>query len=97
MSRTENRPDVYENENLRMLSLYNHGFQEADRMDNKWNIGQGGDMPVGFGLSLAANAKAMEAFSNMSDPMKAAAVEKSRQMHSREEMERYVDSLGQVR
>lgn len=66
-------------------------------MDNKWNIGQGGDMPIGFGLSLAANAKAMEAFSNMSDPMKAAAVEKSRQMHSREEMERYVDSLGQAR
>lgn len=66
-------------------------------MDKKWNIGQGGDMPIGFELSLAANEKAMEAFSNMSDPMKEAAVEKSRQMHSREEMERYVDSLGQAR
>lgn len=64
-------------------------------MDNKWNIGQGGDMPIGFGLSLAANAKAMEAFSNMSDAMKTAAVEKSRQMHSREEMESYVNSLGE--
>lgn len=64
-------------------------------MDNKWNIGQGGDMPIGFGLSLAANAKAMEAFSNMSDAMKTVAVEKSRQMHSREEMESYVNSLGE--
>lgn len=64
-------------------------------MDNKWNIGQGGDMPIGFGLSLAANTKAMEAFSNMSDVMKTAAVEKSRTMKSREEMESYVNSLGE--
>ncbi len=64
-------------------------------MDDKWNIGQGGDMPIGFGLSLAANSKAMEAFSNMNDAMKTAAVEKSRQMHSRAEMEKYVNSLGE--
>ena len=44
-------------------------------MDNKWNIGQGGEMPIGFGLSLAANAKSMEAFSNMSDAQKREAVE----------------------
>ena len=36
-------------------------------MDNKWNIGEGGEMPIGFGLSLAANAKSMEAFANMTD------------------------------
>ena len=33
-------------------------------MDNQWNIGQGGDLPIGFGLSLAANEKAMERFVN---------------------------------
>ena len=66
-------------------------------MDNKWNIGQGGDMPIGFGLSLAANTKAMEAFSNMSDADKTAAVEKSRTIKSREAMESYVNSLGQDR
>lgn len=66
-------------------------------MENKWNIGQGGDMPIGFGLSLAANAKSMEAFANMTDAEKQATVEKSRQMHSREDMERYVDSLGETR
>lgn len=64
-------------------------------MDNKWNIGQGGDMPIGFGLSLAADAKAMEAFSNMSDAMKTAAVEGSRNVKSREEMERYVHKIGE--
>ena len=64
-------------------------------MDNKWNIGQGGDMPIGFGLSLAANTKAMEAFSNRRDARKTAAVEKSRTMKSREEMESYVNSLGE--
>lgn len=65
--------------------------------ENKWNIGQGGDMPIGFGLSLAANAKSMEAFANMTDAEKQAVVEKSRQMHSRTDMERYVSSLGESR
>ena len=64
-------------------------------MERKWNIGEGGDMPIGFGLSLAANAKSMEAFAQMSDAEKEAAVEKSRQMHTRADMERYVNSLGQ--
>ena len=52
-------------------------------------------MPIGFGLSLAANAKSMEAFANMTDAEKQAVVEKSRQMHSRTDMERYVSSLGE--
>lgn len=64
-------------------------------MENKWNIGQGGDMPIGFGLSLAANSKSMEAFSNMNDAQKTAAVEKSRQMQTRSDMENFVNSLGE--
>ncbi len=63
-------------------------------MEDKWNIGQGGDMPIGFGLSLAANVKSMEAFSNMSDVDKTAIVEKSRQMQTRADMERFVNSLA---
>ena len=63
-------------------------------IENKWNIGQGGDLPIGFGLSLAANEKSMEAFSNMSDAEKTAVVEKSRQKQSRAEMEQFVNSLG---
>ena len=63
---------------------------------NKWNIGEGGNMPIGFGLSLAANARSMEAFSNMSDAEKTAVVEKSRQMQRKAEMEHFVNSLGEI-
>ena len=63
---------------------------------NKWNIGEGGNMPIGFGLSLAANARSMVAFSNMSDAEKTAVVEKSRQMQSKAEMEHFVNSLGEL-
>lgn len=63
-------------------------------MENKWNIGQGGEMPIGFGLSLAANEKSMEAFSDMSEAQKEETVQKSRQMHSREDMEVFVNDLG---
>ncbi len=63
--------------------------------EKQWNIGEGGDMPIGFGLSLAANAKSMEAFAKMDDAEKEAVVEKSRQMHTRTDMENYVNSLGE--
>lgn len=63
-------------------------------MDERWNIGQGGNLPIGFGLSLAANAKSMETFAAMDDMEKEAVVEKSRQMNTREEMEQFVERLG---
>lgn len=64
-------------------------------MDNRWNIGEGGDMPIGFGLPLAANEKSMEAFAKMSDAEKEEAVEKSRHMQTRADMEQFVNSLGE--
>lgn len=64
-------------------------------MENKWNIGLGGEMPIGFGLSLAANEKSMKAFANMSDAEKELTVNKSRQIHSKAEMERFVNSIGE--
>lgn len=63
--------------------------------DNRWNIGEGGELPIGFGLNLAANAKAMKAFADMTDMEKEATVEQSRQQHTREDMERFVDRLGE--
>ena len=71
------------------------GESGNNRMEDKWNIGEGGHMPIGFGLSLAANAKSMEAYANMSDAEKERTVEKSRQMHTRQDMERFVNSLGE--
>lgn len=67
---------------------------ELRNTESRWNIGLGGDMPIGFGLSLAANARAMEAFANMSDAQKEATVEKSRQAHTKADMEKFVNSLG---
>lgn len=64
-------------------------------MDNKWNIGEGGEMPIGFGLALAANTKSMEAFAKMSESEKTLTVERSREMHSKADMERFVNSLGE--
>lgn len=69
--------------------------EKLSGQNNKWNIGQGGNMPIGFGLSLAANTKSMEAFAQMTDAEKEATVEKSRQMHTREDMQRFVNSLGE--
>lgn len=63
-------------------------------MSDKLNIGEGSDVPIGFGSALTANSKAMEAFLNMSETDKEATVERSRQMHSREAMEKFVNQLG---
>ena len=68
---------------------------ELRNTNSRWNIGLGGDMPIGFGLSLAANARSMEAFAKMSDAQKEATVEKSRQMHTKADMEKFVNSLGE--
>lgn len=68
---------------------------ELRNPDSRWNIGLGGEMPIGFGLSLAANEKSMEAFAKMSDAQKEAVVERSRQMHTKAEMEKFVNSLGE--
>lgn len=70
--------------------------EKLSGQNNKWNIGAGGDMPIGFGLSLAANEKSMEAFANMSEEEKAVTVEKSRKQHTRADMERFVNSLGEM-
>ena len=67
----------------------------ADR-EKTWSIGEGGDLPIGFGLSLAANTAAMDAFAAMSDAEKERVVEQSRQMHSKQEMERFVNGLGKA-
>ena len=64
-------------------------------MDSKWSIGKEGAMPVGFGLSLAANEKAMKAFAAMSESQKEAIVEQSRQMHTKKDMQQFVSRLGQ--
>lgn len=60
-------------------------------MDNKWSIE--GELPIGFGMSLAANAKSMQTFVNMNELEKQEVVEKSRNMKTKQDMENFVNSL----
>jgi hypothetical protein len=62
--------------------------------NNKWSIGEGGELPIGFGLNLSANERAMAKFSNMSDTEKQKIVNESRMVHSKEEMEEFVNRLS---
>ena len=70
--------------------------QKSEMREGKWNIGSGGFLPLGFGLLLAANEKSMETFAAMSETQKEATVEKARQMHTRADMESFVNSLGKT-
>lgn len=63
-------------------------------MDSKEKDSIRDEMPIGFGLSLAANAKAMECFAAMSDEEKRAVIETSRNQHTRGDMERFITKLG---
>ena len=69
--------------------------EKLSGQSNRWNIGAGGDLPIGFGLSLAANEKSMAAFAEMNDEQKQAVVDKSRTMQTRVDMENFVNSLGE--
>ena len=68
--------------------------EKLSGQSNRWNIGAGGDLPIGFGLSLAANEMSMAAFAEMNDEQKQAVVDKSRTMQTRVDMERFVNGLG---
>ena len=88
----------YERANIEKRGIADMDNREKlSGQNGKWNIGAGGDMPIGFGLSLAANEKSMEAFAKMSDAEKERTVERSRQQHTRVDMERFVNSLGETK
>lgn len=50
-------------------------------------------MPIGFGLSLAADEKAMAAFSKMSHQEKDQVIEESRNQRSKKDMKNFVKNL----
>lgn len=53
------------------------------------------ELPVGLGLSLAMNKKAMDRFANMTETEKESTIDKSRQVQSKREMDRIVSSLAE--
>lgn len=52
-------------------------------------------LPIGLGLSLAMNQRAMDRFSGMTEAEKEQAIAKSRKVKSKREMDRIVSSLAE--
>lgn len=63
-------------------------------MEEKFNIKD--ELPIGFGLMLAANNKAMDNFAKMTDEEKRSVLEVSRTKQTRNEMESFVNSIGEL-
>ena len=51
------------------------------------------DLPLGFAMSLAQNGEAMDYFANLTEEEKQAIVEHTHQIHSKQEMQAYVEQL----
>ena len=52
------------------------------------------EIPVGLGMALAENVHAMERFGRMTGQERQTFINRSRQVHSKEEMKQLVYSLG---
>lgn len=51
-------------------------------------------MPLGFGMALAQNPAAMQAFSSLPQSQKQEVIQGTHQIHSKQEMAAYVNQLG---
>jgi len=54
------------------------------------------DIPMGLGMALMQNRQAMDYFSSLSDEGKQQVIDHTHTIGSKEEMQSYVDSLGQA-
>lgn len=53
------------------------------------------EIPMGFGMALAQNTDAMQYFSNLSEDEKRAVISGTHSIHSKAEMQNYVNQLSQ--
>ncbi|MCD7846149.1 MAG: hypothetical protein LUG57_09960 [Oscillospiraceae bacterium] len=59
----------------------------------KQNFANGEGIPLGFGMALAQNPDAMDAFAGLTEDQRRQVLEKTGRIRSKEEMRSYVDSL----
>ena len=52
-------------------------------------------MPLGFGMALAQNTKAMEYFSTLSETERQALINQTHRICSKEEMQAFINQLGE--
>ena len=57
------------------------------------NLVNGEEIPLGFGMALAQNPKAMDVFAAMPQKQRKDVIRKTETIRSKEEMRSYVDSL----
>lgn len=63
-------------------------LERGENMDNN-------QLPIGLGLSLAMNQRAMDRFADMTEAEKEQAIARSRKVKSKREMDRIVSSLAE--
>lgn len=61
------------------------------------NFANGDDIPMGFGMALAQNVKAMEYYSKLNAEEKLSIVAGTHNIHSKKEMQAYVQKLSERR
>lgn len=52
------------------------------------------EIPIGLGMALMQNTKAMNYFSSLEEPQKKEIIEQTHQIQSKREMEHFVSSLS---
>ena len=62
-------------------------------MDNN-NFANGEGVPMGFGMALAQNSKAMDCFSSLSDNERQSIINGAHNIRSKNEMQSYVQQLA---
>ena len=54
-----------------------------------------GEVPLGFGMALAQNTTALVKFAGLSEQQQQQMIDHTHTIHSKEEMQQYVDELAQ--
>ncbi|MDD3692803.1 MAG: hypothetical protein PHX02_02730 [Oscillospiraceae bacterium] len=62
-------------------------------MDNKNNLVNGPGIPMGLGMALAQNTKAMQYFASLSAQEQQAIIENTHNIRSKQEMQSFVNGL----
>lgn len=57
------------------------------------NYANGPEIPMGLGMALAQNDKAMERFTSLSPEERRKIIDHTHDIHSKQEMRQYVDNL----
>ena len=58
------------------------------------NLVNGPEIPMGFGMALAQNAQALEAFSRLSDLEQQQIIDGTHEIESKQQMKNYVQQLA---